>query len=82
MYKIFNIIFLGLKNLFHLGSELPHPFGLAVFRDKIYWTDWDTSSIHMADKQTGKNKTILRYESSYTINPFTLMPIYCIMKRN
>ncbi|KDR24262.1 Low-density lipoprotein receptor-related protein 4, partial [Zootermopsis nevadensis] len=43
-----------------IGSELPHPFGLAVFRDKIYWTDWDTSSIHMADKQTGKNKTILR----------------------
>jgi hypothetical protein len=49
---------------FYLESDLPHPFGLAVFGDKIYWTDWNTSSIHMADKQTGKNKTILRYEKS------------------
>nr|CAD7429648.1 unnamed protein product [Timema monikensis] len=43
-----------------LGSELPHPFGLAVFESKIYWTDWDTSSIHTADKLTGKDRTVLR----------------------
>ena len=41
-------------------SELPHPFGLTVFGDKIYWTDWETSSIHMADKKTGRNRSILR----------------------
>ncbi|GLH14008.1 Putative vitellogenin receptor [Gryllus bimaculatus] len=43
-----------------IGTDLPHPFGLAVFEDKIYWTDWNTTSIHMADKLTGKNKTVIR----------------------
>jgi hypothetical protein len=63
MYNIISINYVScLKTMyFCVGSELPHPFGLAVFQDKIYWTDWDTSSIHMADKITGKNRTILRY---------------------
>lgn len=42
------------------GTELLHPFGLAVFEDKIYWSDWDTLSIHVADKLTGYNRTVLR----------------------
>ncbi|KAF4523621.1 hypothetical protein B566_EDAN010130, partial [Ephemera danica] len=42
------------------GEDLPHPFGLAVFEDHIYWSDWDTTSIHTADKMTGRNRTVLR----------------------
>jgi integrin beta 2 len=47
-------------NVINSGEDLPHPFGLAVFEDYIYWTDWDTASIHVADKLTGKNRTVLR----------------------
>ncbi|XP_071452392.1 low-density lipoprotein receptor-related protein 4 isoform X2 [Hetaerina americana] len=43
-----------------IGGELPHPFGLSIFENRIYWTDWDTSSIHSADKYTGRNRTIIK----------------------
>ena len=39
--------------------DMPHPFSLDVYGDFIYWTDWDTSSIHSANKLTGLNRTIL-----------------------
>uniref|UniRef100_A0A4W3JHK9 Low density lipoprotein receptor-related protein 4 n=1 Tax=Callorhinchus milii TaxID=7868 RepID=A0A4W3JHK9_CALMI len=28
-----------------IGSQLPHPFGLTLHKDKIYWTDWQSKSI-------------------------------------
>ncbi|XP_013395341.1 low-density lipoprotein receptor-related protein 4-like [Lingula anatina] len=42
-----------------LASEVPHPFGLTVFEDNIYWTDWQTKSIHVANKLTGGNRSVL-----------------------
>ncbi|KAK6619502.1 hypothetical protein RUM43_012259 [Polyplax serrata] len=42
------------------GTEVRHPFGLALFGKSIYWTDWETNSIHTADKITGKNGAVLR----------------------
>uniref|UniRef100_A0A665TZ97 Low density lipoprotein receptor-related protein 4 n=1 Tax=Echeneis naucrates TaxID=173247 RepID=A0A665TZ97_ECHNA len=36
-----------------IGSQLPHPFGLTVHEDKLYWTDWQSKSIQSADKLTG-----------------------------
>ncbi|KAJ8676395.1 hypothetical protein QAD02_012182 [Eretmocerus hayati] len=41
-----------------------HPFGLVIHKDKIFWTDWDTMSIHRADKDTGKNATVVRSDIS------------------
>lgn len=41
------------------GPELPHPFGLDVFGNYIYWTDWQTLNIERADKITGLNRTVL-----------------------
>ncbi|XP_075213619.1 low-density lipoprotein receptor-related protein 4-like [Lycorma delicatula] len=43
-----------------IGNDLLHPFGLAVFKNSIYWTDWNTASIHAANKHTGQNRTIVR----------------------
>lgn len=43
-----------------LQSDLPHPFGLVIHKDKVYWTDWDTKSIHKANKDNGENATIVR----------------------
>lgn len=36
-----------------------HPFGLAVFENRIFWSDWGTQSIESADKFTGKDHQIL-----------------------
>lgn len=47
------------RRIFSLGSNLKHPFGLDIFGTKIYWTDWETSSIQSAHKTNGSNRTIL-----------------------
>ncbi|XP_049859513.1 low-density lipoprotein receptor-related protein 4 [Schistocerca gregaria] len=43
-----------------INTDIPHPFGLAVHENKIYWTDWETASIHMADQLTGQNRSVVR----------------------
>lgn len=42
-----------------IGSQLPHPFGLTVHEDKLYWTDWQSKSIQSADKLTGLGRQTL-----------------------
>ncbi|XP_072236089.1 low-density lipoprotein receptor-related protein 4 isoform X1 [Leuresthes tenuis] len=42
-----------------IGSQLPHPFGLTVHEDKLYWTDWQSKSIQSADKLTGLGRETL-----------------------
>lgn len=44
-----------------LDTDLPHPFGLAIFKNQIYWTDWVSASINVADKETGKQRAVIRY---------------------
>ncbi|KAG8234142.1 hypothetical protein J437_LFUL007508, partial [Ladona fulva] len=50
----------GTKRVTLIAGELPHPFGLSIFENKVYWTDWDTFSIHSADKFTGRNRTVIK----------------------
>lgn len=38
---------------------MPHPFGLDVFGDYVYWTDWQSKSIQSANKNTGGERQIL-----------------------
>ncbi|XP_015608522.1 low-density lipoprotein receptor-related protein 4 isoform X2 [Cephus cinctus] len=47
-----------------IHENLPHPFGLVIHESKIYWTDWNTLSIHQADKDTGQNRTVVRSDIS------------------
>lgn len=42
-----------------LEDYVQHPFGLAVFENRLYWSDWMTMSIESCDKFTGKNHDIL-----------------------
>uniref|UniRef100_A0A672PIR8 Low-density lipoprotein receptor-related protein 4-like n=1 Tax=Sinocyclocheilus grahami TaxID=75366 RepID=A0A672PIR8_SINGR len=42
-----------------IGSQLPHPFGLTLHEDRIYWTDWQSKSIQSADKLTGLDRSTL-----------------------
>jgi len=34
---------------------LKHPFAISVFEDFVYWTDWETETIHKANKFNGNN---------------------------
>lgn len=39
-----------------LIDGLLHPFGLDVFEKNVYWSDWESQSIQVADKLSGKNR--------------------------
>lgn len=41
-------------------TELPHPYGLVIVGSHVYWTDWDTQSIHRAEKSNGSDRTLIR----------------------
>lgn len=43
-----------------LVSPVQHPYGLTLLDSYIYWTDWQTRSIHRADKNTGSNVILVR----------------------
>jgi len=36
-------------------TYLKHPFAVTVFEDYVYWTDWETNSIHKANKFRAQN---------------------------
>ncbi|XP_053699069.1 low-density lipoprotein receptor-related protein 4 [Sabethes cyaneus] len=42
-----------------ITEGLKHPFGLDVYDKKVYWTDWDTHSIQVADKLTGADRHVV-----------------------
>ncbi|XP_077995136.1 low-density lipoprotein receptor-related protein 6-like [Glandiceps talaboti] len=48
-----------------LEGSLPHPFALTLYRDTLFWTDWQTRSIHSCHKITGENKKNI-HESIYS----------------
>jgi Low-density lipoprotein receptor repeat class B len=39
-----------------LSDVLKHPYGIAVFEDRLYWSDWETKSIQSCNKFTGKDR--------------------------
>lgn len=45
-----------------LEDNIFHPYSISVFEDKIYWSDWITYSLDVANKFTGKNQTTLLRE--------------------
>lgn len=45
---------------------MKHPYAIAVFEDKLYWSDWATHSIQSCDKFTGKNHhTLIKEKKDY-----------------
>ncbi|XP_041071839.1 low-density lipoprotein receptor-related protein 6 isoform X2 [Carcharodon carcharias] len=51
-------------------GSLPHPFALTLFGDTLYWTDWNTHSIHACNKYTGE------YRREVHSNIFSPMDIH------
>lgn len=40
-------------------TSSPRPFTMSLYQDKIYWSDWETGNLYVANKYTGENKTVL-----------------------
>ncbi|VDK80448.1 unnamed protein product [Litomosoides sigmodontis] len=59
------------------GKLVPHVFGLAVFDDMIFWSDWNRRGVLFADKLTGQNvKTLLRT----VLPPYSLKAYHSAMQ--
>lgn len=45
-----------------------HPYAIAIFENKLYWSDWHTKSIETCNKFTGKDHhTIVRAQQGLLI---------------
>ncbi|XP_023164142.2 putative vitellogenin receptor isoform X1 [Drosophila hydei] len=54
-----------------LDGMLKHPYGLAIFEDHLYWSDWGTRSIHTCHKFSGKQHRILaRDRTIYAVHVY------------
>ena len=42
-----------------LSEGVPHPFGIAVHNDLIYWTDWVTHNIESANKLNSSDRRVV-----------------------
>uniref|UniRef100_A0A2S2P0K4 Low-density lipoprotein receptor-related protein 6 n=2 Tax=Schizaphis graminum TaxID=13262 RepID=A0A2S2P0K4_SCHGA len=38
-----------------LEKGIPYPYGIALYQDRLYWTDWKTWSIHVVNRSGGGN---------------------------
>lgn len=47
-----NVLFVRIKVVLH--SVAKHPYSIAIFENKLYWSDWKTNSIQSCNKFTGK----------------------------
>ncbi|AWP02987.1 hypothetical protein SMAX5B_014046 [Scophthalmus maximus] len=50
----------GSRRYVVLKNEPVHPFGLSVYGDYIFWTDWVRRAVLRADKYTGGDMKVLR----------------------
>ncbi|XP_034474850.1 putative vitellogenin receptor isoform X1 [Drosophila innubila] len=54
-----------------LDGMLKHPYGLAVFEDQLYWSDWGTKSVHACHKFSGKqHRVLVRDRSIYAVHVY------------
>nr|CAD7434279.1 unnamed protein product [Timema monikensis] len=42
-----------------LEGVVDHPYAIAVFEDRVYWSDWQDKEIESCNKFTGKNHTVV-----------------------
>ena len=42
-----------------LSSDFMHPFGLALFGDALFWSDWNHTSVHKYNMTTSRNEVVV-----------------------
>lgn len=58
-----------------MKDELPHPFALTLYEDTLFWTDWNTHSIHACSKDSGGQQRVVH------ANIFSPMDIHVFSER-
>ncbi|GBO17456.1 Low-density lipoprotein receptor-related protein 4 [Araneus ventricosus] len=53
------------KHRMQLVDDVAHPFGLTLYGPHLFWTDWHTKSIERVDKDTGRNRIVIRDNIEY-----------------
>ncbi|KAL3286983.1 hypothetical protein HHI36_001469 [Cryptolaemus montrouzieri] len=49
-----------------LKGVVKHPYSIAVFENRLFWSDWNTHTIQSCDKFTGKNhQTIIKEKKEF-----------------
>uniref|UniRef100_T1IRJ2 EGF-like domain-containing protein n=1 Tax=Strigamia maritima TaxID=126957 RepID=T1IRJ2_STRMM len=48
------------RNRRKLVGNVPHPYGLTVVDNWVYWTDWETQSVHRANRDNGESMQVIR----------------------
>ncbi|GFS94300.1 low-density lipoprotein receptor-related protein 4 [Nephila pilipes] len=59
LFPVLSLAVLSNRSQVLISLDLPHPFGLALYGDSIYWTDWTEHTIQSANKVTGKDRKII-----------------------
>ncbi|KAB7498329.1 Low-density lipoprotein receptor-related protein 4 [Armadillidium nasatum] len=54
--------------------KIPHPFGITVFEDRLYWTDWKTRSIHSINKRTGRDSSVVHSDVAFLMGIKSMHP--------
>ena len=49
----------GNRQLIMSSGANIHPFGLAVYQDMLYWTDWNTKSISRVNVSNGNQEIVV-----------------------
>uniref|UniRef100_H2Z4K7 EGF-like domain-containing protein n=1 Tax=Ciona savignyi TaxID=51511 RepID=H2Z4K7_CIOSA len=58
-----------------ISRGLLHPFGVAIFEDKLYWTDWQSKSVNSANKFTGRGAKTIRSRLHFPMDIQTYHPL-------
>jgi len=62
-------------------DDVHHPFGIGVFEDKIYWSDWHDFRLFSCNKFNGKNLHIL-LETPMRMNGISVSKSFSMMPNN
>lgn len=68
-------IFCNRKTVLHGGSRIPHPFGISLFEDSVFFTDWTKMAVMKANKFTETNPQVY-YQSS--LRPFGVIVFHSL----
>ena len=62
------------KRIIRNPEYLHHPFGITIYENNMFWTDWRLGSVIKADKFTGSNVTIFYHASTQPFDVKVMHP--------
>lgn len=70
------------ENAFSIGQPVPSPSRLAVFENKIYWSDGTKQGIMSVDKYEGANSIQAVYRQRDVREPKAVKIVHSLIQQN